>query len=142
MTKNSVLSNWTKFQWNFAKPWSVLIGVLVGSRCNKCKKYNKLDPKNSPKNFGTFWTLFTTIFDPSIFLPFHCFFFDFFFWPNPHIKGAKKGVKRVKKVPKFCGVFFGSNLLYFLHFLHLEPNSIKKAQGFAKFGPIWHSKNF
>ena len=58
-----VAKNWTKFKC-FAKLWAVLIEL--GSRCKKCKKYNKLDPKNTPKNFGTFWTLFTTYFCPLI----------------------------------------------------------------------------
>ena len=72
--------------------------IEVGSRCNKCKKYNKLDPKNFPKNFGTFWTLFTTVFDP---FNFFNVFAAFFSRSYSKIKGSKTVVKRVQKVPKF-----------------------------------------
>ena len=36
--------------------------IDVGSRCNKRKTYKKLNPKTSPKNFGSFSILFTLFF--------------------------------------------------------------------------------
>ena len=116
------------FRSNFAKPWAVLIEL--GSRCKKCKKYNKLDPKNAPKNFGTFWTLFTPIF----FSHFLLLFFRFFFLVIPPYQGGKN---RTKKGPKSTKIFWGVFWIQFVIFFAFFTSRTQLNQNGPRFCKIW-----
>ena len=134
MTKNFCSVKLGQILQNLGPFW--LSWVLDVKNAKNITNWIQKTPQKILVLFGPFIPLFS-------FSHFLLLFFRFlFFGHTPHIKGAKIMVKRVQNVPKFFGVFFGSNLVYFLHFLHLEYNSIKMAQDFAKYDPIWHYKNF